>query len=458
MPEALALNRPASSRWLSLAAPLLHLQILLVLAIVFGGGGVAYGTRNLLITLFALLLLAIHGGLVARFVREAPLGLRLLLLATLCLPLLQLVPLPPTMWQALPGRETVLASHRVAGFGDGLWFPLSVDRARTLVAFTGLIAPVTIVLLGSMLPSRDKILLGWTLLIGTIAAMAWGVVQLQTGNTFGLLYPINARPEVLYATFANRNSNGLLLVIGMVLAVALARAEKPASLIGCAVVAVLLAVGVIITKSRSSIVLMSVPLLLVLLRLAMAAFASRMPRSRATTTAGAVVAGVALIAAAALAISAFQGGRVADSLSRFGDAGADRPEMWEDGIYAAEQYWPVGSGAGTFDEVFQLHESLEFISPRRAGRAHSDFVELGMEAGLFGLALAALWLAWTAAATWTNLRRGPNWPGVGAGLAVGAIALQSLLDYPLRNQTLLCVAGVLVVLLAIRRERSAAAP
>jgi hypothetical protein len=53
---------------------------------------------------------------------------------------------------------------------------------------------------------------------------------------------------------------------------------------------------------------------------------------------------------------------------------------------------------------------------------------------------------------------GPNWSGVGAGMAVGAIALQSLLDYPLRNQTLLCVAGVLVVLLVIRRERSATAP
>ena len=208
--------------------------------------------------LFALVLLAIHAALVARFVREAPLGLRLLVLATLSLPLLQMVPLPPGLWQSLPGRAPVLASHRVAGFGDSLWFPLSVDRARTLVASTGLIAPATIVLLGSMLGSRDTYRLAWTLLIGALVAMAWGVVQLQTGNTFGLLYPVNARPEVLYATFANRNSTGLLLVIGTVLAVALARPAKPASLIGCAVLAVLLAIGVIITKSRSSMVLLAV--------------------------------------------------------------------------------------------------------------------------------------------------------------------------------------------------------
>ena len=172
--------------------------------------------------------------------------------------------------------------------------------------------------------------------------------------------------------------------------------------------------------------------------------------------AGIIVAGLAAIAAGALAISAFQGGRVSDSLSRFGDTETDRPEMWEDGIYAAGQYWPIGSGSGTFDEVFQLHESLEFISPRRAGRAHSDFIELGMEAGLFGLALAAAWLLWAAASTVAQLRRGPEWSGVGAGLAVGAIALQSLLDYPLRNQTLLCAAGVLVVLLVVRRERAIA--
>ena len=124
--------------------------------------------------------------------------------------------------------------------------------------------------------------------------------------------------------------------------------------------------------------------------------------------------------------------------------------MWEDAAFAAREYWPVGSGMGTFDEVFQLHESLEYISPRRAGRAHSDVLEVVIEGGIFSALLVLGWLAWCAAAVF----RAPpfwRWTALGAGTGVLTLLLQSLLDYPLRSQTLLCMAAVLVVLLAGKR-------
>ena len=439
-----------------LASPVLHLQVLLVLAVLLGGGGVAYGTRNLLIQLFALLLLALHGGMVLRFMREAPLALRALVLATLALPLLQLIPLPPQLWQALPGRESVQASHAVAGLGDGLWFPASLDRARTLVAFTGLIAPATIIMLGSLLPQRDKVLLGWTFAFAGLAALLLGAVQLQTANTAGIFYPINAQPDVLYAVFANRNSTGLFLGLAACIAIALARPDRPRTIGAAAVIAVLLMIGVILTESRSSMALLALPLAFLLLRLVAHVLARRRNIARSISFAGAAVALLATLATGAVVYSAMQGGRVADSLARFEDQRTDRPEMWEDGLYAAGQYWPVGSGSGTFDEVFQIHESLEHVSPRRAGRAHSDWIELGLEAGLFGLALAAAWLVWVGVSGWQHLRRGPDWLGAGAAVAASCVALQSLIDYPLRNQTLLCVVGLLVILLVVRRKEDTA--
>lgn len=453
--------RGDSDRWLSLtAAPVAHLQVLLVLAILLGGGGVAYGMRNLVIQLAALGILALHAGLVARFWRESSLALRLLVGATLALPLLQLIPLPPALWQALPGRDAVLASHAVAGLGDTQWFPASLDRARTLVAFTGLIAPATIVMIGAMLPAQDRMALAWTLASAAFVVLLVGVVQLQGANTAGLFYPVNAQPDVLYATFANRNSTGLLLVIGLCLAIAVARPDKPKQLVIAAVIGVLLMIGVFLTQSRSSMALLAAPAVLLALR-AVFHFAVRRRNPEASpspTPVGAMVALLGVVAIGAVVLSATGGGRVAESIARFEGGQADRPEMWEDGIYAAGQYWPVGSGTGTFDEVFQVHESLEHVSPRRAGRAHSDWIELALEAGLFGLALAAGWLLWATVQGWRHLVRASTWPaawvGVGAGAGVGVAALQSILDYPLRNQTLLCLVAFLVVLLILPEAKS----
>ena len=160
-------------------SPLLHLQILLLLAVLLGGGGVAYGLRNLVIQLFALLLLMVHGDIVARFWRESGWGLRLLVFSSLALPLIQLIPLPPYLWQALPGREAVLASHRVAGWGDAQWFPLSMDRARTLVAFTGMIVPATMIMLGARLPDLHKRVLTWTVLALVMLAMLLHRINLR---------------------------------------------------------------------------------------------------------------------------------------------------------------------------------------------------------------------------------------------------------------------------------------
>ncbi|WP_336918008.1 O-antigen ligase family protein [Altererythrobacter lauratis] len=433
----------------------MQLQALIVLAFLLGGGGVAYGLNNLAIQLFALLLLAVNGRAVGRFVVHAPLFLRLLVLLTLALPLVQLVPLPPAIWQALPGREAVLASHMLTGLGDGQWASLSLDRGRTLTAFAGLIPPATLIALGTMLPDADKRALAWTAVACGGAALVLGAVQLQGANTYGLLYPIDPGPNILYATFANRNSTGLFFVIGACLALALADPARLRVLLAGGSLAVLLLIGAILTQSRSSMVLIALPLALLLLRL-MAFALRRGPRAdRKVAALGLVLALGGALALGAIAYSAAQGGRVADAIARFEDRRTDRPEMWEDTLYAAGQYWPAGSGAATFDEVFQLHESLEYVSPRKAGRAHSDWLEVALESGIAGLVLAAGWLVFALFSSWQHLRRGPWWPGVGAGVAGIAIAAQALIDYPLRNQALLCMAGLLVVLLATRLQEKA---
>lgn len=102
----------------------------------------------------------------------------------------------------------------------------------------------------------------------------------------------------------------------------------------------------------------------------------------------------------------------------------------------------------TFDEVFQADESLEHISPRRAGRAHNDYIEMAIEAGAFGLGLVLAWAMWIALASWQAMSSPQRWPALaGAGILL-SIALQSVFDYPLRNQSMLCMAAFAIVLIA----------
>lgn len=162
---------------------------------------------------------------------------------------------------------------------------------------------------------------------------------------------------------------------------------------------------------------------------------------------------------AAAATVALAPGRMAETLERFEGASNDpRKYIWEDATYAASRYWPLGAGMGTFDDVFQVDEALENIGQRRAGRVHNDFIEVAIEAGLPGLVLVAGWLGLMATLIWQARRSSDRWVAWAAASFLLAIGLQSITDYPLRNQTMLATAAFALVLLAriasARRARS----
>ena len=441
-------NKPSVSGWL--ASPLGHLQILMALAVLVGGGGVAYGFRNLTIQLFALALLWWHREKVWAFLRRGPVGLVILVLTSMALPLLQLVPLPADIWQKLPGREPIRTALEIAGLPLDSWLPLSMDRGRTLVAFCGTLAPAAIIVLGTSLSNQDKAWLAWTAAGAAFLALLLGVAQLSTANTGGLLYPIDPKADVLYATFANRNSTGLLFVLSIILLACVPLYRGRNGLVLATAGIGVFGLGAVLTQSRSGMALLGVALCFVLIRIALSYWRARRGRYAINRTAVIAAGLLGAFVVTALGTSIVSGGRAADSLARLTDGQTDRPQIWEDAVFAAEQSWPIGSGMGTFDEVFQLYESLEFVSPRRAGRAHNDYVELAMEAGAVGYLLALGWMVWIAQAAFRGSAN-TRWTKLGAALGLACIAAQSTLDYPLRNQTLLCVAAIFVVLLAKSR-------
>ncbi len=328
------------------------------------------------------------------------------------------------------------------------WFPASVAPARTLVAFLGTLAPAAIIVVGCGLPAERLVMLQRVMVaLGLIIAL-FGTSHLINPSWGDLYAGIRPLPGVLVATFADRNAAALFLDACLLMLIGLPAAPRgsTATFLG-AIVGAFLALCVVLTGSRTGIVLLAAPAFLLLWRMA-ANFLAGSTATESHPRGGRwIAAAVIAIVAASVALVAASG-RGQASLARFGGGDEMRAEMREDAQFAAARYWPAGAGMGTFDEVFQIDESLEYVSPRAAGRAHMDYLELAIEAGLAGLLLVAGWFGWAAWHGWRAVRRPGTWPARAGALTLAAIAAQSLLAFPLRNQALLCVAALAVVLLA----------
>lgn len=418
--------------------------VLLVVAFLFGGGGSRYGLLNLIVQLVALGLLVWMVHEAVSTWRSRPRTLKVLLVATLALPLAHLMPLPPSLWHALPGADFAVNTRSLVGVQDE-WFPLTNDPQRTLIAFASLLPALAVICLT---PSRKDTAQAALRVVVCLGLLNFAVGAMQVvGNQNLLPYPLLEEGR-LYGLFASHNTSGLFFVAALCALYGVAFDEVPEGRQRMAklAVGVLLVLGAVLTQSRSSNALLILPLG----AFALGWFAARRDAGRSIPW------GFVAAAVGALAIMlgfAATNARIGQTLVRFEDLEDGRPEIWQDSWVAFQTFFPFGSGMGSFDEIFQAFESLEYINPGYARRAHNDYLELGIEAGLIGIALLAAWAIWALRAWWSR-RRGSEGREVDASaLALLAIAAQSLLDYPLRNQALLCLAALLIAVLAARSTR-----
>ncbi|MBX7540827.1 O-antigen ligase family protein [Qipengyuania sphaerica] len=377
---------------------------------------------------------------------ELPLSLKVLCFCTLCVPLLQLVPVPPGLWQNVPGGDLSLESRELVG-AAGQWFPLSVFPLRTAAALAALVVPLAMLLLYRRETMGVQPVLWLIVGLGAVNLLG-GAMQIVSGQQWIMPYPIAER-ERLYGFFANHNSAGLLFVISTcaLLGIRFDRKREMWKWAGCLGLAAAFLIGTVLTQSRSSTALMALPLLALLLR----TLGEFRPADRGlppvTYIAGlgaAVIGGLTLLLTSS---------RAQDLILRFGDLEDSRPQIWADTMYSIERFFPLGSGTGTFNEVFQLDESLEYLLPTIAGRAHNEYLEVGVESGIIGWVLIGAWLIWMLWSTWRSWRIQPSVATLAVPLALLTIALQSILDYPLRNVALLCLAGLLVAVLAAQARK-----
>jgi len=417
-------------------------MILLTAALVLGGGGSSAPATELALQLVfaALIALAALAGLRSGWPSAPAPAVLTLAALVLGLPLLQLIPLPPALWQSLPGRGVEAEALALIG-AENAWMPWSLTPARTLASLMAMIVPVGLFVVATGLPLERRRHLLLVVVGGALASAVLGALQLGAGQ--GSAWRLYSETHLLYITgfFANRNATADLILIALLALAAWWASTRSAPGIGRRIAALataaLLTLTLVLTGSRMGIALLA-PVAI----LALAILWSSLPsgESRAVRIAGS--AGVlSLLAVGAARLPAFQ-----PVVKRFVEAGDERWKLWEDTRQAIAVHWPAGSGIGSFQPVFIAQERLEFVDPSMPVRAHNDWLEFTLEAGLAGWLVLAAIAGLLGFQAWRRTGRAavPDERVLGLfGLGtLAVVALHSLVDYPFRTMTLACLAAL----------------
>lgn len=451
-------NKPAATFWLMLA---------FLALVALTGGASRLDVRSLVILKPAAVLVCALALIPLRRTDVAP--YRWLFIgigAAFALSFIQLVPLPPILWQNLPGRAELAAVDTAAGLGP-IWRPLTVTPNNGWHAITALFVPLATLLLGVRLSRRDLYrFLPVLIAFGSLSGLL-GLLQVVSRDTSLNWYEVTNVGSAV-GLFANRNHAALMLAILFpMLAVWSTSGEEGRErrwlrLWAAGALGVVLFPLILITGSRAG-------LLLCLIGVASAlAIAEPALRRRSSTRSSRRLASFALVGLGAIAILA----AIAASLTKanaimrlantsFGND--DRIGIWKVALNILWKYFPFGSGVGSFQDVYQIVEPGYQLNTYYMNHAHQDIIEIGITLGLPGLLLlgcAAFGLFRRTAALWTR-RDGEIYPVRIARMAwvvLVMMALASLADYPLRTPVMMCIAVILTLwLVEPERERPSSA-
>jgi O-antigen ligase len=442
-----------ASRAREAAAPLYLLLCLLL------GGSVQGIWLNLLIQLLGIGLLA--WAALARSgdpPDRTQKGLVIVVLLGLLIVLLQLVPLPPAVWEKLGGRAPIAEGFRLLGIAVP-WQPLSLAPYDTLATMFALIPPLALLAAIWRLGTRNSWLV-LALLAGMLAGTLLGALQVSSpdpANSGWYLYPFS-NFGVATGFFANANHMAILLVISLPFLTALLASvrsgnrnvqRESAAIAMVAGTAVVIAVGIALNGSLAGYGL-AVPV-------AIASALLLVPRKSAARLWIGLASGVLLVGAvAALALSPVGGSGFRSSATT---SVQTREQMMKTSAAAAAEFMPFGSGVGTFERVYQLYEDHErFDVTAVVNHAHDDYLEVAVETGIPGLIVLLLFLAWWGRASWRA------WTAAGADpyaraavIASAAILVHSLVDFPLRTAAISTCFAMCLALIAQHRRAPATA-
>jgi O-antigen ligase len=125
-----------------------------------------------------------------------------------------------------------------------------------------------------------------------------------------------------------------------------------------------------------------------------------------------------------------------------------RQEIWHTSLEAGSAAFPIGTGFGSFEQVYHLYEPPWSVTNSYVNHAHNDFIELFVEGGLPAALLIAGFLFWWFLAARDVWREGGLPMARAASIASAAILGHSLVDFPLRTTAIAAMFAFCIAILA----------
>ena len=452
-----------SARWSALRAPsdgrwrrLLTLAVF-ALVLAFGGGASRFDEdQQAIVRLAAVAVLLISlWSLDLQPLLRRP-GLPLAVIAAYLLLMLQLIPLPPTLWAALPGHGPYAAVANEAGVVS--WRPLSLTPDLTLNALYALLPATAAGMAALYLDSRQRIwLVRGVVAIAALSAVI-GLIQTAAGDGAMHLYRITS-DDAPVGLLANRNHQAALLSCALPFVGALMGARRRDAgdprlgLIVALGTAAVLVLAIVSTGSRMGLALCLLGSFGggVAYKAAGRRLLPSQPAFRFALALG------ALLALAVVTLAAARSGAL-ERLAHTNRVNETRVAMLDPLLATARAFMPFGAGFGSFDSVFRHFEPNSLLSTIYMNQAHNEPMQLAIEGGAPALVLLAVFVGWW---LWSGVkvarREGPS---SGKAIAVAWVAASailltsSLVDYPLRTPLLSALFVVACVEIARSGRRS----
>lgn len=378
---------------------------------------------------------------------------------------LQLVPLPPAIWQVLPGRVAVADLAAVTGSTD-VWRPISMVPARNLNALLSLMIPLTALLLAAASGFKRSQLLLMVVAIGVVDAVV-GLTQIVSGGHEGLYFYAVTNSGTAVGLFANQNHSAVfgataLLVTGYLLADQPLHRWRVWPRAALTAVFMIILLAAMVGGSRAGLLTTVIALLASAVMFWLGYVRKERDRAHLPKIFGFQLSSPLLFAAVILLVGSIIGAFIAFDrivpLQNLTDNSSFDDLRWQ--LMPTLQamigtYWFLGSGFGSFEEVYHIFEPTELLEPIYVNQAHNDWAQLLIEGGILAVLLVAGLAVWFAG----KLRSigGRSRQALASQLLwitlAASILFASLVDYPLRTPLFQFVTIILIA--ALCRETTA---
>lgn len=350
--------------------------------------------------------------------------------------LLHLLPLPPMLWKQLPGRDLAITGLSLIN-AQNTWLPLTLHPVGTTSSGLGLLPAATVAIVALRSNRMPQIEVGSLIVAFTLFSLLIGLLQVS-GSAFSSLY-IHSFTNwgMAVGFFANANHFSTLLLISMPVVSALLH-WKSGGLAYSVVRATCITLygalalfGVYLAQTMAGLVLFPA----VFAASLVIALGHGAPWLRRVMAVLPVLVTIVLL-------SVTYGTASAALSSRFGAEPDSRFEISKLTMRASAEFWPVGSGIGSFPKVYRTFEDPAQFPNRYVNHAHNEYLEIFMEAGILGIGLLTVFIGWRGIRSLDVWRdrdsRELPWKQ-SSTVIIATIMSHSLVDYPLRTPAIMSI-------------------